>query len=167
MADVLRLTYSDLGSRLGLTPDGARFLARRRMWSIENGNSGKKLVVLTEAELAAEAERLAGNPTMNGRSSPDDRRMIGASARGDSVLLDDLRERLARVEGEAAQLRQQVADLRLELATAEGKVDAARAVAVADVATARAEIDTQAQLIDELKAMLADARRSWWRRLLG
>lgn len=167
MADVLRLTYSELGKRLGLTPDGARFLARRRMWSIENGNSGKKLVVLTEAELAAEAERMADNPGMTGRPSPDDREAIGASVQKDSVVLDFLRDSLERAEGEAVHLRRQVADLRVEVATAQGQVDAARAVAVADVATARAEIDAQAKLVDELKAMLAELRRPWWRRLLG
>src|SRR4051812_27925655 len=100
MANVLRFTYSELGKRLGLTPDGARFLARRRMWSIENGNSGKKLVVLTEAELAAEAERMANNPGMNGRSSPDNREVVGASAQKDSVVLDFLRDRLERAEDE-------------------------------------------------------------------
>src|SRR3954470_21262567 len=68
----------------------------------------------------------------------------------DDVMLDDLRERLIKAEGEAVQLRdqnaqllEQVADLRVEIAIAQGKADAARAVAVADVATARAEVEAQ------------------------
>jgi hypothetical protein len=36
-------------------------------------------------------------------------------------------------------------------------------VAAADVATARAEIEVKAQVIAELRAMLAEARRPWWR----
>jgi chromosome segregation ATPase len=159
MADILRLTYSELGKRLGLTPDGGRFRARRRMWSIENGNSGKKLVVLTEAELAAEAERMANNPGMIGRASADDR----ASAQRDSVVLDFLRDRLERVEGEAVQLRQQVADLRVELGTARAET-AARDQRLADL---QKEFDRElargARLEDELRYL----RRPWWRRLLS
>src|SRR4051794_2173969 len=105
MADVLRLTYSELGSRLGLTPDGARFLARRRMWPIENGNNGRKLAILNEVELAAEVDRVADDSGMNGRSSPDDREVIGASGPADNILVADLRERLEKAEREVADLR--------------------------------------------------------------
>jgi hypothetical protein len=57
-------------------------------------------------------------------------------------------------------------DLRVEVTKAQAHVDAVRAVAIADVATARAEIDAQVELIAELKALLADARRPWWRKLI-
>jgi hypothetical protein len=105
---------------------------------------------------------------------------IAVTVTGDVMVttLDDLRERLERVEGENGQLRDQnalllgqVADLRVEVATAEGRVDAARAVAVSDVEAARriaeAEIAAKDMLVDELRSMLADSRRPWWRRLLG
>jgi hypothetical protein len=105
---------------------------------------------------------------------------IAVTVTGDVMVttLDDLRERLERVEGENGQLRDQnalllgqVADLRVEVATAEGRVDAARAVAVSDVEAARriaeAEIAAKDMLVDELRSMLADSRRPWWRRLIG
>lgn len=63
-------------------------------------------------------------------------------------------------------LTAEVADLRAALARAEAEREAARAVAVADVATARAEIEAKDIVIAELRAMLAEARRPWWRRLL-
>jgi hypothetical protein len=184
MADLLRLTYRELAHRLGLTPDGARFLARRRMWPIENSNDGRKVIIVAEAELATEAERTAGDRGMNGGSSPDDRRMNGtkeAEEEADNVLLAELRVRLDKVEHEAVRLRQQVADLRVQLATAQAEREAARAVAIADVATARAEVEAKDavlaakdHVIDELKAMLGElraelteARRPWWRRWIG
>jgi hypothetical protein len=40
-------------------------------------------------------------------------------------------------------------------------------VAAADVATAQAEMGALRELIGELKAMLAEARKPWWRRLIG
>jgi hypothetical protein len=84
-----------------------------------------------------------------------------------NVMVEDLRERLERSEDEAQQLRGRVADLRVEVAKAQAQVDAARAIAIADVATARAEIDAQAKLVTQLEALLAEARRPWWRRLIG
>ena len=66
-------------------------------------------------------------------------------------LVSELRERLARAEAEAA---------RLTAAKAEGERDTAREVRAAEVAAKDA-------LIAELKAILAEARRSWWRKLMG
>ena len=65
----------------------------------------------------------------------------------------DLRARLEQAEGEAAQLRGQVTDLRVELAKAQAEVEAARAVAIADVATAQVEVEAQAKLITQLEAL--------------
>jgi transcriptional regulator with XRE-family HTH domain len=162
MADVLRLTYRELARRLGLTPDGARFLARRRMWPIESGNDGRKVIIVSEAELAAEVERTADDQGMSRGSSPDDRGMNGASGQADDALAE-LRERLGRAEGEVAELRQrvdelrgardaalaQVADLRVELATAQGEVAARDAVQA------------------ELRAQVTWLRRPWWQKLIG
>jgi hypothetical protein len=84
-----------------------------------------------------------------------------------ATMVEDLRERLERSEGEVQQLRGQVADLRVEVAKAHAQVDAARAVAIADVAAARAGTEAQAKLVTQLEALLADVRRPWWRRLIG
>jgi hypothetical protein len=55
----------------------------------------------------------------------------------------------------------------LALARAEAQVEAARAVAVADVATARAEVEAAERIVADLKAQVAWHRLPWWRRLLG
>jgi hypothetical protein len=160
MADVLRLTYRELARRLGLTPDGARFLTRRRMWPIENGNDGRKVIIVTEAELAAETERTAGDRGMNGGSSPDDRGMVGANGQADKVPLDELRERL---DHEVVELRQQVGELH-------GKLDAAQAQ-VADLrvqlATVQGEVAAKDAVQTELRAQLAWHRQPWWKRWIG
>jgi hypothetical protein len=88
-----------------------------------------------------------------------------------AALAAELRARLEQAEGEALQLRGQVADLRVELGAAREQVAAAQAVAISDVEAAQriaeAEIAAKETVIIELKAMLADARRPWWRRWLG
>lgn len=63
-------------------------------------------------------------------------------------------------QGEAgllAELTAEVADLREALARAVAERDAAMAVRMAEVAA-------KVELIEELRAMLADARRPWWQR---
>ena len=79
-------------------------------------------------------------------------------------------------------LRAENIELREALARVTAEREAARAVALADVAAAKrvAEAEIAAQiaasltkeaalreLVAELKALLAEARRPWWRRLLG
>jgi hypothetical protein len=58
-----------------------------------------------------------------------------------------------------ADLQAEVADLRVALARAEADRDAAKTVAVAEVSAKDA-------LIMELRKLLDDARRPWWRRWL-
>jgi hypothetical protein len=81
-----------------------------------------------------------------------------------------------------AELTAEVAELREQLARAEVEREAARAVATAEIAaaktsaaaevkaareTALAEVAAKDQVIAELKALLAEARRPWWRRWRG
>ena len=75
-------------------------------------------------------------------------------------------------EAEAlAELRDEVAELRVTLARAEAEAASAKAVAQAQVAStkaaAAAEIAAKDALVAELRAMLEDARRPWWRRMIG
>jgi hypothetical protein len=159
MADVLRLTYRELARRLGLTPDGARFLAKRRMWPIENGNDGRKVIIVAETELAAEVERTAGDQGMNGGSSPDDRGMNGASGQVDDVLAE-LRERL---DHEVVELRQRVDELNKKLGAAQAQVADLRV----ELATALGEVAARDAVQAELRAQVAWLRRPWWRKLLS
>ncbi len=69
-----------------------------------------------------------------------------------------------------ADLMAEVAELREQLARAGSAVEAARAVAKAEVAAAEArgevQVAAQRELVAELKLLLAEARRPWWRKLL-
>jgi uncharacterized membrane protein len=114
-----------------------------------NGNRGT-LVFLTSSMTSADR---------HGERHPDvDRDVTVTALRAENI---ELREALARVTAER---------------------EAARAVALADVAAAKrvAEAEIAAQiaasltkeavlreLVTELKAMLDEARRPWWQRLLG
>jgi hypothetical protein len=66
-----------------------------------------------------------------------------------------------------ADLSAEIPDLRTALARAEAAAETAKAVAIADVATARAEIEAQERHIQRLEALLAEARKPWWRRLIS
>ena len=64
-------------------------------------------------------------------------------------------------------LMAEVTELREALARAEAEAQAARDTAGYRVAAVRAEVEAKDALIAELKAMLAEARRPWWRRWIG
>lgn len=74
---------------------------------------------------------------------------------------------LDAAEREAAGLRAQVAELRLDLARAVGERDAAQAEVATTAAVAAARAEAREHLVDELREALAWHRRPWWRRLSG
>ncbi len=65
------------------------------------------------------------------------------------------------------ELRAEVTELREALAEAKAEARAAHDVADARVDAVRAEVTAKDVLIRELRELLADARRPWWRRLIG
>lgn len=67
---------------------------------------------------------------------------------------------VAALEAELAGLREALSRALLAAGRAEAERDAAKATAAAEVAALR-------ELVAELKAMLAEARRPWWRRVFG
>ena len=69
-------------------------------------------------------------------------------------------ENVTRGDGAIADLQSEVTELRVALARAETERDAAKAVAMAEIAAKDA-------LLGELRLLLADARRPFWRRWLG
>jgi hypothetical protein len=121
----LRLTYAELGERIGKSPEGARMLARRRRWQIVRGNDGKAAVLVDEAHLVVQP---TGRPTGQPPEQP-------GAVNGHDQELQALREaleqrtaellhmtaRAARAEGETVALRDALADLagRLDRAEAE------------------------------------------------
>jgi hypothetical protein len=78
---------------------------------------------------------------------------------------------LTNLEDAIAELRDELAGLREALgrseAGREGAIAQARAEGEARAARAEADAAAQRELVIELRAMLADARRPWWRRLVG
>ena len=135
---ILRLSYAELGARLGRSTDTARVLARRRGWQRVTGNNGRVAVMVDEAELAVAVGQLADNVVLLG-----DLR----------AALVDARVAAARAEGEAAGNRRAAA---AEVAAAEAKIAALRELA-----------DRERDISRELRVELVQARRPWWKRLIG
>jgi chromosome segregation ATPase len=129
---------------------------------------------------------LVGVPTVNdGRETADDQSTDGRETVAElTAEVLDLRVANARLEARVeavAKLEAQLVEvsakleardetlteLREKLAETRAQVDAARTVAVAEVATAKAETAAAIRHIELLDALLVEARRPWWRRLLG
>jgi hypothetical protein len=74
---------------------------------------------------------------------------------------------LAEALAEADHWRERAHQAELEAARARAELKAAGDVAAARLETAMARAEAQAAVVEELKAMLAEARRPWWRTLWG
>jgi hypothetical protein len=142
------LTLSEAAARSGRHIGALRSLVRRGRLPARKGNGGAWLVQLPDDPMA--------EPEVSSGSS------IGSTS-GDAV----------------AELMAEVAELREQLARAEVEREAARAVATAEITAAKdrtaaqvaaaeaarkAELAAFERLVQELKTMLAEARRPWWRR---
>lgn len=115
---MLRLSYRELGDRLGLTPDGARMLAGRREWPRVRGNDGRTKVTVTDDDLA---NARVANVRPNAFDAELRAMLVTAQAdlavaRAEGMVLVEAK---ARAEGEAAALRAQVLDLAARLDRAE------------------------------------------------
>src|SRR4051794_1580438 len=142
----LSLTYAELGERLGITPDGARLRAKRMerqgRWRVSPGNDGRSRVWLP-------ADDLPEHPPERTPDHPDGWPNI-----------TELTAEIAELRAHVADLTEANAAARLEAAVARGERDAA-------IATATAKVDAAERVVAELRAMLADARRPFWRRWWG
>jgi hypothetical protein len=164
-AEWLNLTRA--AHRLGWPRERLRSLARRGKVQARRGANSGELLVLITPELVARAGSAEGAD--RGQSARPTHGLAGTAGEA---------ERLASFEALLADAEAQVAGLRAEIARAQAEREATRAVAVADVnaakmvaeaeiAAAKAEAAAKDQVIAELKALLAEARRPWWRRWLG
>ena len=137
------LSLTEAAQRSGLAREAIRARARRGQISSRKGNRGELLVQLP-------AEMLAGSgQTMTGPQAD---------------LVADL---LAEVADPRARLARAEADVSMANALAEARADAARDTADARVIAARVEARAVRELCDRLTAELLEARRPWWRRLIG
>ena len=149
--DDLVLTYSELGERLGLAPEGARAKAKRKAkageWAIIVGNDGRARVRLPAGAL----------PEHPPDRTPDRTREHQDNARPDAQeAVDRLSAELARALGEAREARTRLEELGAEVVEVR--------VALARV---EAERDGARDLVARLERQLEDARRPWWRRWVG
>jgi hypothetical protein len=134
------LSLTEAAQRSRLSREAVRARARRGLIPSRKSNRGDTLVQLP-------AELLSGDGQDNGQG------MSGTSSTLESDLLAEvaeLREKLARTE---SRLESALSTLTTEKAAAES--------------TRLAEVAAKDELIAELKAMLAEARRPWWRKLVG
>lgn len=147
----LRLTYAELGERLGLAAEAARLRARRRRWPVSRGNDGKARVSVSESELAQEP----ATPTVQ---PDDDQPDVQADDRPDdrSELIGELRTRIVDLTTDRERLQGELVAALERAARAEGEAGAVR-TAIQDLA---ARLDRATGQIEELS-------RPWWRRLLG
>jgi hypothetical protein len=178
------LTYQELGDRLGINAEAARAIARRRRWPTMRGNDGRARISVEEAELAAESVRTPATTfTLDGPVivRPDGH----LDARTDAGLVAELRERLTAVRVERDRLAGELAEARERAIRAEAEAQAAKTIAAAEIEAVRqaaedrvaarnaaievlqATRDDLATRLDRAEAELRDARRPWWRRVLG
>jgi hypothetical protein len=129
--------------KLGKSSDAVRSMIRRGRLSTRKANDGRLLVAVPTAN----------DQPGGGLTRADDGRATVFSQADDGQT--------------TAELQHEITEIRERLARAEERAEAARAIAAADVATAKAEAVALRELVDELKAQLADARRPWWRRWFG
>ena len=141
--------------RLGRSTDAARVLARRKGWQRVTGNDGRVAVLVDAGELGPDSspERPGGRPPEQAEQRPDTLQPVVDRLRGslEHALVQsaerletiaELRERVGRLEGEAAGHASVVAELHNALADLSGRLDRAT-------------------------AELTEARRSWLERVLA
>ena len=164
----LRLSYAEIGERLGRTPEAARILVRRRGWQRVEGNDGRVVVLLDDAELKT-ARPLAKNRMTGGQprqrqqcpGGQTEQTFEDSSAAVTTPVIspvdpdgsDYLAELLGRVRGLEERLEERDAELvhhAVAAARAEGEAAALRD-ALADLA---GRLDGEAR-----------RRQPWWRRM--
>lgn len=151
---MLRLTYREIGERLGLTTDAARQLTRRRKWPRGSDGGGRTLITVSAEELA----RCSSSPLPDGR-------LEGIPANGHASLPPPHQD---GARSERATLRRELLAYleRIEQATrtereAERAERARLAALLEEVTAARTRESAEWQrAVNQLKAELAATRAS-------
>jgi hypothetical protein len=167
---ILRLSYTELGARLNRSTDAARVLARRRSWQRVTLNDGRVVVMVDDAEL-----KEACPPERPGERPPEQvDTVIGLASVPQHV---DQTPDLERIRAELTVALQQVDEFRERVRFLEASADHAAALLLKSTdRAARAEgqvvelhnaLADLARRLDVATAELTEARRPWWRRLIG
>ena len=157
------LTYAELGVRLGTSAEGARRRAMRGRWARMKGNDGKARVCCPDDVLA---ELEARRPDSSGDGRPD----VGMVRPENQALITSLESHVATLKADVDRLEALLAGER-ERADAEAakSAEVIRASA-AQFAHERERADRAIAAFESLAQRLeaiAEARRPWWRRLVG
>lgn len=162
-AEVLLLTYAELGERLGVSPDGARMRAKRKTeagdWGIvaPNNKGGAVRVRLPAGDLPEHVpERSAGRR----ENIPNALSSLVERVDGLEADIVGLEAMIARELQARAELAEGLAAERTRAAVAEARLEAEREAAEDRVAARNA-------VIEELRAELARLRQPAWKRWLG
>jgi chromosome segregation ATPase len=174
------MTYDELAERLGTTRNAARVLAQRRKWArYTSQEDGKARVRVPEDELDRLGARRGGDSAEHElpHDVPPASGEVEALKAHVQTLKEQLAERSSIHAAEVERLRDQLEEARAEADHA--KADQVRMAR--DVATMFDELkalaDKHAELhadrarlqadVARLTTDLEQARRPWWRRLLG
>jgi hypothetical protein len=142
-AHLVAMSVVEAATALGLSTEAVRKRVRRGHLEVRTGNDGRKLVLVPRSEL-------------EGVEGPD-------SVRTDGEAVSVLRSEIVRLVSERDRARQDAEDWRAKAEAA--RLDAVRSEA--GLAAAADALARERELAAELRRELADARRPWWRRMLG
>jgi hypothetical protein len=147
------LTYSELGDRLGSSPEAARSLARRLRLLRKPGNDGKVRVIVDLADI-----QYKPTPTR----SPD-RPQADISALNSRI--EQLQAELAKLQMEKNCLESSVAEHRADFERERDRCDKLMTETLALTKVAMAARENAARLQGEASGRRG--RRRWWKRLVS
>lgn len=173
-------TYADLAERLGVSPEAARQKAIRARWPRRTANDGRAQVRVELADLLAtlQTRKPKEDPPADDQPTPGEPPVDQAS---DAIVLAaveahlaTLREMLAKMEAamELERQRTDVERVRADGERARADAERARADDLARRIEEMREADGAKRAgvehdLEELRRMIADLRRPWWRRMVG
>jgi hypothetical protein len=172
------LTYSELGERLGVSAEAARQKAIRLRLRRRTANDGKAQVLVDVEEVKASSvprkpREQASDDRTTADEQPSDERALAAL----EAHISTLKEMVAQAEVASARERERANDERDRADSERARADAERERAdglfrrveeflAERVQRAEAERQVESELAD-LKAMVEQMRRPWWKRLVG
>ena len=146
------LTYSELGDRLGSSPEAARSLARRLRLLRKPGNDGKVRVIVDLAEIHYKPVPA---------SSPDGPQADNSAL---NAQIEQLQAELARLEVEKSCLEARVAGHRSDFERERDRCDKLLAETLVLTKVAMSARENAARLEGEVSARRG---RRWWGRLVA
>lgn len=156
----LLLTYAELGDRLGIGADGARFKARRAGWPITQGNDGKARVRVRAADLPDQPPE---QPQRSGDRRAIDPDLLADIRRAHADRSAELIARTEAAEQEAELWRSKAEQNNLAAERERGVAEKERAASE----LLRDQLAKAERRVDDLAAELRELRRPWLVRVVA